>query len=64
MTAKSNSGYAGGSFGYQAGKFDCSDPGKPANAYAYAYDTMSMPAPDAYDTMPGRYSARVLIQIE
>jgi hypothetical protein len=52
VTAKSNSGYPGGSFGYKTGKFDCSGPGKPANAYAYAYDTMS-----------GRYSARVPVRI-
>lgn len=51
-TAKSNSGYPGGSFGYKTGKFDCSAAGKPANAYAYAYDTLS-----------GRYSARVPVRI-
>ncbi|WP_219466065.1 hypothetical protein [Nonomuraea rhizosphaerae] len=52
VNAKSHSGYAGGSFGYKTGKFDCSAPGKPANAYAYAYDTQS-----------GRYSARVPVRI-
>lgn len=52
VTAKSNGGYPGGSFGYKTGKFDCSAKNKPANAYAYAYDTMS-----------GRYSARVPVRI-
>ncbi|MFI6319236.1 hypothetical protein ACIBG8_17030 [Nonomuraea sp. NPDC050556] len=52
VDAKSHSGYAGGSFGYKTGKFDCSAPGKPANAYAYAYDTQS-----------GRFSARVPVRV-
>jgi hypothetical protein len=52
VSAKSNGGYPGGSFGYLTGKFDCSGKGKPANAYAYAYDTSS-----------GRYSARVPVRV-
>ncbi|MEU7862652.1 hypothetical protein [Nonomuraea sp. NPDC049141] len=48
VTATSNSGHAGGSFGCKTGTFDCSGPGKPANAYAR-------------DTMSGR--ARVPVQI-
>jgi len=36
VTATSDSGYAGCSLGYKTGKFDCSGPGKPANANAYA----------------------------
>ncbi|GAA3467216.1 hypothetical protein [Nonomuraea roseola] len=52
VTAKQASGYPGGAFGYLTGKFDCSAKGKPANAYAYAYDTMS-----------GRFSARVPVRI-
>ncbi|WP_084963447.1 hypothetical protein [Thermoactinospora rubra] len=52
VTAKSHTGHPGASFGYKTGKFDCSAPGKPANAYAYAYDTLS-----------GRYSARVPVRI-
>lgn len=52
VTASSHAGYAGGSFGKKTGKFDCSAPGKPANAYAYAYDTQS-----------GRFSARVPVRV-
>ncbi|GAA0433906.1 hypothetical protein Acor_08200 [Acrocarpospora corrugata] len=45
-------GFDGGSFGRKTGLFDCSGPGKPANAYAQAHDLVS-----------GRWSARVPIRI-
>ncbi|GAA1011300.1 hypothetical protein Aple_059010 [Acrocarpospora pleiomorpha] len=52
LGASAHPGFAGGSFGRKTGLFDCSGPGKPANAYAQAHDLVS-----------GRWSARVPIRI-
>ncbi|WP_433258033.1 hypothetical protein ACQPYK_22235 [Streptosporangium sp. CA-135522] len=52
VNASAHSGYAAGSWGKETGKFDCSAPGKPANAYAQAYDVLS-----------GRWSARVPVRV-
>ncbi|TYB54317.1 hypothetical protein FXF51_47635 [Nonomuraea sp. PA05] len=41
-----------GSWGKQTGKFDCSGPGRPANAYARAQDVTS-----------GRWSAGVPVRV-
>ncbi|MFC4008408.1 hypothetical protein ACFOY2_14345 [Nonomuraea purpurea] len=52
VTATRNGTHAGGSWGKQTGKFDCSTPGKPANAYARAQDVTS-----------GRWSASVPVRV-
>ncbi|WP_204043183.1 hypothetical protein [Acrocarpospora phusangensis] len=52
LNASAHPGFAGGSFGRKTGLFDCSGPGKPANAYAQARDLVS-----------GRWSAKVPIRI-
>ncbi|MEW9529685.1 hypothetical protein [Microbispora sp. NPDC049125] len=52
VNATAHTGYAGGSFGKKTGAFDCAAPGRPANAYAQAYDVLS-----------GRWSARVPVRV-
>ncbi|MFI7130657.1 hypothetical protein ACIBQ1_33555 [Nonomuraea sp. NPDC050153] len=52
VKAAQNGAYPGGSWGMQTGKFDCSAPGKPANAYARAQDVTS-----------GRWSPKVAVRV-